>query len=59
VVLSPAVRTIGFCLFSVQLFPSPFHCVDRTYRMNTRVGRELHDPLEPLPAVIWDIAWKA
>jgi transposase len=30
-----------------------------TYRMTARVSRKLHDRLEPLPAVIRDIAWKA
>jgi transposase len=30
-----------------------------TYRMNARVSRKLHDRLEPLAAVIRDIAWKA
>ena len=30
-----------------------------TYRMSARVSRKLHDRLEPLPAAIRDIAWKA
>ena len=30
-----------------------------TYRMPARVSRKLHDRLEPLPAAIRDIAWKA
>lgn len=30
-----------------------------TYRMPARVSRKLHDRLEPLPAVVRDIAWKA
>ena len=30
-----------------------------TYRMTARVSRKLHDRLEPLPAAIRDIAWKA
>jgi transposase len=30
-----------------------------TYRMSARVSRKLHDRLEPLSAVIRDIAWKA
>ena len=30
-----------------------------TYRMPARVSRKLHDRLEPLPAAICDIAWKA
>jgi hypothetical protein len=30
-----------------------------TYRLNARVSRKLHDRLEPLSAVIRDIAWKA
>jgi len=30
-----------------------------TYRMTARVSRKLHDRLEPLSAVIRDIAWKA
>jgi transposase len=30
-----------------------------TYRMKARVSRKLHDRLEPLPAEVRDIAWKA
>ena len=30
-----------------------------TYRMPARVSRKLHDRLEPLPAEVRDIAWKA
>jgi transposase len=30
-----------------------------TYRMSARVGRKLHDRLEPLPTAVRDIAWKA
>ena len=30
-----------------------------TYRMPARVSRKLHDRLEPLPAAVRDIAWKA
>ena len=30
-----------------------------TYRMSARVSRKLHDRLEPLPAAVRDIAWKA
>jgi transposase len=30
-----------------------------TYRMPARVSRKHHDRLEPLPAAIRDIAWKA
>lgn len=30
-----------------------------TYRMPARVSRKIHDRLEPLPAAIRDIAWKA
>jgi transposase len=30
-----------------------------TYCMNARISRKLHDRLEPLPAAIRDIAWKA
>ena len=30
-----------------------------TYRMPARVSRKLHDRLEPLPATVRDIAWKA
>ena len=30
-----------------------------TYRMPARVSRKIHDRLEPLPAEIRDIAWKA
>ena len=30
-----------------------------TYRMSARVSRKLYDRLEPLPAAVRDIAWKA
>ena len=30
-----------------------------TYRMPARVSRKLHDRLEPLPAAVRDLAWKA
>ena len=30
-----------------------------TYRMSARVSRKLHDRLEPLPAAVRDVAWKA
>jgi transposase len=30
-----------------------------TYRMSARVSRKLHDRIEPLPAAVRDIAWKA